>query len=68
MINASIRNPPAAIIQQPGYVHTADGVSLFYRDWGAGKPLLFLSGWTLNSAMWAYPMEPLSNEGLLHRL
>jgi non-heme chloroperoxidase len=64
MINASIRNRPAAVIQQPGYVHTADGVSLFYRDWGAGKPLLFLSGWTLNSLMWAYQMEPLSNEGL----
>jgi non-heme chloroperoxidase len=64
MINASIRNRPAPVIQRPGYVHTGDGVSLFYRDWGAGKPLLFLSGWTLNSLMWAYQMEHLSNEGL----
>jgi non-heme chloroperoxidase len=64
MIDSPIRTRPAAVIQQPGYVQTPDGMSLFYRDWGAGKPLLFLSGWTLNSLMWAYQMEPLSNEGL----
>ena len=64
MIDAPIRTRPAAVIQQPGYVQIPDGVSLFYRDWGAGRPLLFLSGWTLNSLMWAYQMEPLSNEGL----
>src|SRR5229473_575392 len=64
MIDAPLRARPAAVIQQPGYVQIPDGVSLFYRDWGAGKPLLFLSGWTLNSLMWAYQMEPLSNEGL----
>jgi hypothetical protein len=35
----------------PNYVRTSERVALFYRDWGAGKPLLFLSGWTLNSDM-----------------
>jgi non-heme chloroperoxidase len=47
----------------PNYVLTSDNTALFYRDWGAGKPLLFLSGWTLNSDMWAYQMEPLCREG-----
>jgi non-heme chloroperoxidase len=51
------------VCQQPGYIHTADGASLFYRDWGIGKPLLFLSGWTLNSSMWAHQMQPLSGAG-----
>lgn len=64
MIDAPVRTRPAAVIQQPGYVQIPDGASLYFRDWGAGKPLLFLSGWTLNSSMWAYQMEPLSNEGL----
>jgi non-heme chloroperoxidase len=50
--------------QQPGYIRTPDGVSLFYRDWGAGTPLVFLSGWTLNSSMWAYQMQPLSERGM----
>ena len=36
---------------------------MFYRDWGSGKPLLFLSGWTLNSQMWAHQMTPLSEQG-----
>jgi non-heme chloroperoxidase len=53
-----------AHVHQPGRVRTADGVSLFYRDWGAGRPLLFLSGWTLNSMMWAYQMAPLAQSGL----
>ena len=64
MIDAPIRTRPAAVIQQPGYVQIPEGANLFFRDWGAGRPLLFLSGWTLNSSMWAYQMEPLSNEGL----
>jgi hypothetical protein len=53
----------AARVQQPGRVRTADGVGLFYRDWGAGRPVLFLSGWTLNSQMWGYRMSPLSEAG-----
>jgi pimeloyl-ACP methyl ester carboxylesterase len=56
-------SPTRARVQQPGYVQTADGLNLFYRDWGAGQPLLFLSGWTLNSQMWGYQMEPLSRAG-----
>jgi non-heme chloroperoxidase len=46
-----------------GYIQTPDGASLFYRDWGTGRPLLFLSGWTLNSSMWAYQMQPFSEQG-----
>jgi non-heme chloroperoxidase len=51
------------IANMPGYIHTADNVALFYRDWGAGKPILFLSGWTLSSEAWAYQMRPLSGQG-----
>jgi non-heme chloroperoxidase len=40
--------------REPGFIRTADDVGLFYRDRGQGQPLLFLSGWTLNSEMWAY--------------
>lgn len=48
---------------RPSYVRAADGTTLFYRDWGAGKPLVFLAGWTLSSDMWAYQMEPLCRQG-----
>jgi non-heme chloroperoxidase len=52
-----------ARILLPNHITTQDGAALFYRDWGAGIPILFLSGWTLNSDMWAYQMEPLSRRG-----
>lgn len=48
------------LADHPNTIHTADNTRLFYRDWGQGAPLLFLSGWTLHSDMWAYQMEPLS--------
>jgi non-heme chloroperoxidase len=53
----------SAAMAFPGFITTPDGVALFYRDWGAGRPLVFLSGWTLGSDMWAYQMEPLSRQG-----
>ncbi len=39
-------------------VVTRHGARLFVRDWGAGKPIVFLAGWTLTSDMWAYQMAP----------
>jgi non-heme chloroperoxidase len=49
--------------QLPNCVRTGDGAALFYRDWGEGRPLLFLAGWTLSSEMWGYQMEPLCRRG-----
>jgi non-heme chloroperoxidase len=39
---------------------TRDGTSLFYKDWGAGRPVVFVSSWGLNADMWAYQMVALS--------
>jgi pimeloyl-ACP methyl ester carboxylesterase len=46
------------------YVATRDGTQLFYRDWGTGAPLVFVSGWALTSDCWGYQMAPLSDGGL----
>ena len=46
------------------YVRTRDGQSLFYKDWGAGAPIVFLGAWALPSDMWDYQMVPLSEQGL----
>ncbi|QCO17134.1 alpha/beta hydrolase (plasmid) [Azospirillum brasilense] len=53
---------PAAS-DQPGFIRTEDGVALFYRDWGLGKPVVFLSSWSLNSDSWAYQMLALAERG-----
>jgi pimeloyl-ACP methyl ester carboxylesterase len=44
-------------------IRTSDGTNLFIRDWGTGKPIVFLAGWTLSSDAWAYQMSPLSRQG-----
>jgi pimeloyl-ACP methyl ester carboxylesterase len=53
-----------ARILQPNVVRTADGVDLFYRDWGAGKPVLFVAGWSLGADSWCYQMMALREQGL----
>ena len=45
------------------FVAAKDGTSLFVRDWGAGQPVLFLSGWALPSDFWGYQMLGLARKG-----
>lgn len=33
-------------------VKTKDGVSIFYKDWGSGQPIVFSHGWPLSSDDW----------------
>jgi len=43
---------------------TSDQTRLYYRDWGTGAPVVFLSSWAVSGAMWEYQMLPLSEQGL----
>ena len=55
-----------AHIAAPGFIRTADGVDLFYRDWDqpGGEPVLFVGGWSLPSDAWNYQMLALHDQGL----
>ncbi len=46
------------------FFETNDHTSLYYRDWGPGAPVVFVSSAVLSSAMWEYQMLPLSDQGL----
>src|SRR5262245_12720708 len=46
------------------FIVTRDGASLFHKDWGKGKPVLFVHSWALNSDMWQYQMIHLAGQGL----
>lgn len=35
-----------------GFVTTSDGARLYYKDWGAGQPIVFHHGWPLTADDW----------------
>ncbi len=45
------------------FIETNDRTTLFHKDWGTGRPVVFLHGWALNSDMWQYQMIHLANQG-----
>lgn len=45
------------------YIATADGTMLYYKDWGSGKPIVFVNSWAMNCDMWQYQMAPFVKAG-----
>jgi non-heme chloroperoxidase len=46
------------------FVERRDGVRIFYKDWGAGRPVVFCHGGILGADMWEYQMTALAAGGL----
>jgi pimeloyl-ACP methyl ester carboxylesterase len=49
---------------RPFFIETDDGASLFYVDWGTGKPVLFTHAWALNAGIWEYQLTELADQGV----
>lgn len=45
------------------FTTTADGAELFYKDWGAGRPVVFLHGWPLTSDVWDRQLKLVADAG-----
>jgi non-heme chloroperoxidase len=45
------------------FVTTKDGAQIFYKDWGAGHPVVFSHGWPLNADAWDPQMMFLVQKG-----
>src|SRR5579863_8615251 len=44
-------------------IATKDGVEIFYKDWGAGQPIVFSHGWPLSADDWDAQMMFFVNHG-----
>jgi pimeloyl-ACP methyl ester carboxylesterase len=48
------------------FIEARDGTPLYYKDWGAGPPVVLVHGWPLNADMWEYQARVLAASG--HRV
>jgi non-heme chloroperoxidase len=44
-------------------IKTKDNASIFYKDWGAGQPVVFSHGWPLNADAWDEQLFFLASHG-----
>jgi non-heme chloroperoxidase len=44
-------------------IETRDGTRLHFRDWGAGRPIIFVAPWGLSSDWWDAPVLSLTQRG-----
>lgn len=42
---------------------TDDGISIYYKDWGTGKPVIFSHGWPFNADVWDNQLNFLAERG-----
>jgi len=52
-----------SVLNHNNYFRTSEGVTLYFEDWGQGKPIVLIHGWPLNCDMWEYQASGLVEQG-----
>src|ERR1700675_3041133 len=58
--SAGVTSEPANTFASP-FIETHDGTLLFWKEWGAGTPVLFVNSWGMTTQLWQYQMVDLCN-------
>ncbi|GAB2450934.1 alpha/beta fold hydrolase [Xylanimonas ulmi] len=45
------------------FLTASDGAEIFYKDWGAGRPVVFSHGWPLNADAWDRQLKAVADAG-----
>ena len=64
IIGANLLSAAEKPARRSPLIETRDHATLFFKDWGKGKPVLFVHSWALNSDMWQYQMNYLTEHNL----
>ena len=63
-MQAQGNSPPS--VDRSGFIKTDDGVDLFVKDWGEGRPIILTHAWPLSSDCWEQHAVALAEAG--HRV
>src|SRR5258708_4698044 len=55
--------PSVTPLRSRPMIETRDGTRLHFRDWGTGRPIVFVAPWGLCSDWWDTPVMDLSERG-----
>ena len=58
-----VRQSEMRAAARPRVIEANDGTRLFFRDWGAGFPIVFAAPWGLNADWWDSHMTALAERG-----
>jgi pimeloyl-ACP methyl ester carboxylesterase len=62
-LTAAARQPSKPIRRPASMIETRDGTRIHFRDWGTGRPIIFVAPWALCSDWWDVPVTALSEQG-----
>ncbi len=59
----SVAEQPSAVAPRPTMIESRDKTRIHFRDWGAGRPVVFVAPWGLCSDWWDIPVITFSERG-----